>query len=97
MKTGDKVVCIKSHSKGLVKRGEEFTILNTFKCNCGDLILNVGIRSFSLMGTYCNDCGMIISKEMVFTHKLFRKLEQYSLTVNEYKEESIEIEEPIEV
>ncbi len=57
---GQKVICIKDHSQGVVKKGEIYTIKGITKCvSCREVSLDIGII-YSLP-TYCADCEIIIS------------------------------------
>lgn len=40
---GQKVVCVKSHSQGLVRSGVTYLISDVRQCECGRLSLNVGV------------------------------------------------------
>lgn len=44
---GKKVICVKTHSQGAVKKGQVFELLGIKKsnCKCGDLVLDVGLKS----------------------------------------------------
>jgi hypothetical protein len=41
---GQKVVCVKTHSKGAVKEGEIYTVLDLKVDCCKNFVLDVGIR-----------------------------------------------------
>lgn len=57
MKVGDRVVCVKGHPSPecSLKKGVEYTILNTNACSCGGITIDVGVplplNLFS--GCYC--------------------------------------------
>ena len=54
---GQEIVCIKTHSKGIVKKGESYFIkgLQKANCTCGYIEIDVGIQKFSHQ--YCKRCG----------------------------------------
>lgn len=47
MKTGDRVICVKTHEYGIVKKGQVFTILDMLTMGCGCVCVDVGIKSDS--------------------------------------------------
>jgi len=52
---GQPIVCIQTHSQGVVKKGEEYTIKSIKQCECGGIALDVGIIS---RYEYCRcECG----------------------------------------
>ncbi len=64
MRTGQKVVCVKTHSKGLVVKCSHYTITGVFEpCACGPLV-TVGPQAASTTGervligerTVCSNC-----------------------------------------
>lgn len=57
---GKKVICIKEHSSGVIKKGDLFELLGMkkHKCKCGVLVLDVGIETTSPFER-CSDCGDI--------------------------------------
>lgn len=60
---GQKVVCVKTHSEGVVKEGEIYTV-EDFKVNCcKKLVLDVGLKSKYNNGNMvrCRECGSIIT------------------------------------
>lgn len=61
MKVGDRVCCVKTHSQGVVKKGQVFTILNINNLECGCIQLDVGIIGDSIHGR-CR-CGVVYIKE----------------------------------
>ena len=96
MKTGDKVVCIKSHSMPecpLVK-GREYIVYDAKLCLCGNLTLNVGIAApQGYAYRQCAKCGTLreSENEWFLRSTLFRRIEE---KVNYVKLE-VEIGEPI--
>lgn len=52
---GQEVVCIKDHSRGVVKKGEEFKVLAIRKICCGWFI-DVGIN-VEIIAWTCSVCG----------------------------------------
>lgn len=56
---GQKVVCIKSHSQGVVKEGITYTIKGIrINCKCSSFVFDVGIVS-SRTGGFCLSCGSV--------------------------------------
>jgi hypothetical protein len=56
MKVGDKVVCIRTHSQWVVKKGQIYTIYDVYKCRCGVINFDVGIKAAG--GLYhCTICN----------------------------------------
>lgn len=54
---GQEIVCIKSHHKGVVKRGNIYIIkgLRSSSCKCQEVEIDVGIKSSS-KHTMCTNC-----------------------------------------
>lgn len=80
MKPGDKVVCIKDHSQGLVKKGSVYTIKNIAVClQCRRLFYElheVGTTP-EFKGTKCVACLSKVSiGALVFASFLFVPLEE---------------------
>lgn len=86
-KIGQKVVCIKDHSQGAVKRGFVYTILNFNTCGCG-LTFDVGLTHNA---SICFDCGTFIGKVWWIHHSLF------SILQNQYQFVSSEVVKNIEI
>jgi len=64
MRTGQEVVCVETHSTGLVVRGRHYTLTGIFEtCACGPLV-TIGLQAVSTTGeriligerTTCFDC-----------------------------------------
>ena len=55
---GQDVVCIKTHSKGIVKEGDVFTVkgLRESTCKCNDIEIHVGIYDTLGYNSYRNSC-----------------------------------------
>ncbi len=51
---GQRVVCIKTHSQGIIKEGEIFTISAIKEFECGCVVVDLGIKSDRING----NCGM---------------------------------------
>ena len=58
---GQDVVCIKTHSEGVVKEGETYTIksLKEGFCNCISVLIHIGIFDDSTH-EMCQDCDIIV-------------------------------------
>ena len=72
-KVGQKVVCVKDHSMGIVKKGQIFTVLDTENCCVQCIDVGVDIDS-KYIGTRCRFCGHLSFKNMLFS-RLFRPLQ----------------------
>jgi hypothetical protein len=61
---GQDIVCIKSHSQGVVKEDEVFVIkgLRTAPCNCGNIEINIGIISNGEVLHECGSCGAVTTR-----------------------------------
>lgn len=97
MKTGDRVICIRTHNGGskpppLVK-GREYIIYDVHKCGCGNISFDVGLTSNNV-GIMCRKCSSIYSLDNAIhwaAETLFAKVkEQYKVIHMD-----IEVEEPI--
>lgn len=67
-KVGGKVICVKDHSEGVVKKGEIFTLLNIqpSNCKCNNWELDIGIRVEKRQYFYkvgCSDCCTIFDDD----------------------------------
>ncbi len=106
MRTGQKVVCVKTHSKGLVVKGRHYTITGVFSpCACGPLV-SVGINGFYDTGmplsvgriARCPKCYQIHhtpSEEALLSPMLFRPIiEDLTAELANKEAERIVIERP---
>lgn len=77
---GQKAVCIKDHSIGVVKKGREYIVLAVFKGCCIDWIIDVGVRGFNgRLNTYCHECKRIVHlNKNVVSYKLFAPIQSQS-------------------
>jgi len=85
-KIGQEVVCIKSHSMGFFKKGEEFTIqgIKIEKC-CKLITLDIGLK-FDYVNGECV-CGNTTEWDNYFSSSLFApKQELSNTTYNEVLE-----------
>ncbi|HBG71399.1 MAG: hypothetical protein A2W93_14195 [Bacteroidetes bacterium GWF2_43_63] len=78
MKSGDKVVCIKTHSKNFVIKGRIYTITRVVKCvRCNSVFYELAEVPPPLKregGTFCHQCNDRVSiGTFVFVHWLFEK------------------------
>jgi hypothetical protein len=57
---GKKVICIKNHSQGVVKKGDVRELLGIRKalCKCGGLDLDIGIATHNVANNNCIVCNM---------------------------------------
>lgn len=96
MKTGDKVICVRSVDEPQ-RVGKKAIVKGLYACKCGSLKIDVGDElPKGFYGTICSICSHDSPFGIMWWDaNCWRKLEQYSLTVNEYREESVEIEEAI--
>jgi hypothetical protein len=90
---GQEIVCIKTHSQGLVKRGGIYTImgLQPSKCKCEGVDINVGIVGDAKSYSLCSDCHHIwfdFSSVHWFGEQLFAPLEYNQDAINELMEEA---------
>ena len=92
-KVGDEIICIKDHSRKLVRNGEVFTVKGfTRNPCCGSTIVDVGI-SDSTPHTTCYTCQCDYKKPnggYWFAAYLFRKIEKSSSTAMDKLPEAIQ-------
>ena len=65
MKVGDEVVCIKSHSQGLVIKGKNYIIAGFEKCKCVTMIVIEGVYIPGYDGQLmysCSECGVVTNE-----------------------------------
>ena len=68
MKIGDRVVCIKTHSQGVVVKDREYSIYAKRVCKCGDVSFDVGIENLHNLNQcpckqiYQSDAHLVSSK-----------------------------------
>jgi len=81
-KIGQKVICIKSHSKNLVTKGNTYTITNSYNLNCGCRVVSVGILSNGLYAkcTTHNTRTLKNTNEYSFLASLFAPIEEKGST-----------------
>jgi hypothetical protein len=77
IKSGDDVICIKTHSQGAVIKGKIYTVRDvvSFPCGCATIV-DVGLRS-NRPFTLCTHCGTHFEKGdnvWYIAIELFRKL-----------------------
>lgn len=59
---GKEVVCIKSHSTGAVKKGQNYIVTGVGGCGCGTVDITVGIKNFHNMSfERCRFCTTVHS------------------------------------
>jgi hypothetical protein len=95
---GQEIVCIKTHSKGAVKRGKTYTIhgLKKSPCSCNMTIIDVGVISDNPK-TRHSPCGFVWNERSGvhwFGESLFAPLEYNQDAINELLEEPITISQP---
>jgi len=103
MRVGDRVVCVKSHSRGIVSKGKTYTVLQSRGCACGRVNLDVGVEIPSGHTEYqvCNVCGIMTIHNGIWwiASSLFAPLRFNSAhdeLVN-IVEEKIDVELPVRV
>ena len=74
---GQDIVCIKSHSKGLVKEGDVFTIKG-IRGLCCETVFDIGKHTDCIFGL-C-ECGELWDTHLIawFNAKLFKPLDELS-------------------
>ena len=55
-KIGQKVVCVKAHSQGVLQVGKIYTIADILQCTCGQILLGIGLEPRG-NGMICLYCG----------------------------------------
>ena len=101
---GDEIVCVRTHSQGIVKEGQIFTCLGLKKSpcqKCASYLVNIGIKSSNKIGevfTHCSnlhqyDKPTIDDGNWWFNVTLFRSLQKIDIS------EALEVlqEEPFKV
>jgi hypothetical protein len=71
---GQPIVCIQTHSRGFVKKNQEFTIKSIQQCRCGSIDLNIGIPIPKSIIIVCN-CGETEKKILWLSEILFAPLD----------------------
>lgn len=75
------MVCVKDHSSGAVKKGQEFTVLNVREpfCKCKESIIYIGLnRNYTQIK--CARCGIdapVKMGELWFAASLFAPIQEY--------------------
>lgn len=72
-KPGDKVICVKTHSKGMVKKDQIYTIINVSlpTCDCHSQLIDVGLIH-DCKYSKCSKCGTRRSSTLYWlSNKLF--------------------------
>ncbi len=93
---GQEIVCIKTHSQGVVKRGNIYTIqgLKQASCECHYIDIDVGIKGDGSNTVRCGDCNVItrVVGNIHWLHEeLFAPLEYDQQAIDELLEQPIEI------
>ena len=94
---GQEIVCIKTHSKGVVKRGKIYTIkgLKESACKCQEIEIDVGIlfdRTIYNGPSYCLICnwrGNTVEEAWWLSETIFAPLEYNQDAINELLEEPV--------
>lgn len=91
---GQRVVCVKDHSKLLVKKGYEAIVTNVGKFPCGGLWVSVGIVN-AFDHIYCIDCNSkhYSGHDMTFGVSLFAPITENFIEI-EYSK-VLELEKPL--
>lgn len=91
---GQEIVCIKTHSHGMVKRGRIYTIqgLQQGVCSCHHILIDVGIESGGLTNG-CSKCRKILPQSNVlwFGETIFAPLEYNQQAIDELLEQPCEV------
>lgn len=86
IKIGDKVVCVKSHSAGFVKKGNFYTVIEIVVCGrCGSVMYILDHYDVNPVSpyTYCCDYENDFFKRGSMASFLFRPLNYQKLTYAE--------------
>lgn len=92
---GQEIVCIKTHSQGLVKRGRIYTIKGLQKgfCPCYHILIDVGIEHSGTTGCVrCNKRMPENTSNAWFGEHLFAPLEYDQQAIEELLEQPIYVE-----
>jgi hypothetical protein len=78
---GKKIICIKSHSQGIFKEGEIFTLRGVYKniCKCSILKLDIGFKTDRFIGLcpLCNERNIQEhGNAWLFNETLFKPLDE---------------------
>ena len=92
---GQKVVAVASHSQGLFKQGQIFTIKSVFisKCKCNDWSVTIGYTSNNKLKE-CSTCGAVWDNDFSFSATRFAPLQESvfpSLTMSRVIEKEREL------
>lgn len=91
-KVGGKVICVKSHSRGVVKKNTIHTVhdLRDAPCGCGNKEINIDIASANT-SQRCSICGRITHSVYGYywlSARLFRPLDDFKeVTFEKIKKE----------
>ena len=104
MEVGDKIVCVKTHSQGVVKKGQKFTITGVYDnfCLCRGYGITIGIIPspyFQKDTTECTQCGVVHTTKILeweFDPAIFRKLQPKKSLSLELAEKAVKYSEQIE-
>lgn len=83
-KVGQRVVCVRGHSRGVVRVGQEFVVFGVSRCvGCGCFVVNVGICGSGR--TTCNRCLSVLTSSGIhwLDSCLFAPIEEISETTYE--------------
>lgn len=91
---GQKVVCIKTHTIGIYKQGQVFTITDVYiqKCGC-KWVVNIGVFS-NIPTMECSSCGFNYSQDNGFAASSFKPLQESvfpSLTMSKVLEKESQL------
>lgn len=93
---GQEIVCIKTHSQGVVKRGKIYTIkgLQKSRCKCHTVEIDIGAKSDLLTEgcSACNSDWKATSDIWWLSEIVFAPLEYNQDAINELLEQPILIE-----
>ncbi len=103
MKTGDRVVCIKTKTSRQgnhkIVKDRIYMIHNVFSCQCGMLHLDIGFSNISPMGR-CNCGDLYFTEGTLWAHSIYFAPLQYNSAHDELiniVEEKIDVKQPEKV
>ena len=96
---GGKVVCVRSHSLGVITKGQVFTIRGLDYCRgCGDQYIDVGITNPGWGEITCGHCGSRQTQDggLLISQILFAPIEEKGETTYEEIITEMVTQKPIE-
>ncbi len=91
---GQKVVCVKTHTRGIYKKGQVFTVQNIYMQTCGcQWVINIGYYS-DIPTMKCSTCGLVYKNDSAFKCTSFKPLQESvfpSLTMSKVLEKESQL------